>query len=82
MGSFATLDAFDERFSEARVLVRLDLNSPVEDGTVRDNRRFERHARTVAELADAGHRVICLAHQGRPGRDDFTHLDQHAGVLA
>jgi len=82
MGSFATLDAFDERFSEARVLVRLDLNSPIEDGTVRDNRRFERHARTVAELADAGHRVICLAHQGRPGRDDFTHLDQHAGVLA
>ncbi len=81
MASFATLDAFAERFSEARVLVRLDLNSPIEDGTVQDNRRFERHARTVSELADAGHRVICLAHQGRPGRDDFTHLDQHAGVL-
>ncbi|GAB7095490.1 phosphoglycerate kinase [Halolamina litorea] len=81
MVSFATLDAFSERFSEARVLVRLDLNSPIEDGTVQDNRRFERHARTVSELADAGHRVICLAHQGRPGRDDFTHLDQHAAVL-
>jgi phosphoglycerate kinase len=81
MASFATLDAFAERFSEARVLVRLDLNSPLEDETVQDNRRFERHARTVSELTDAGHRVICLAHQGRPGRDDFTHLDQHAGVL-
>lgn len=81
MASFATLDAFAERFSESRVLVRLDLNSPIEDGTVQDNRRFERHARTVSELADAGHRVVCLAHQGRPGRDDFTHLDQHAEVL-
>ena len=81
MGSFATLDRFVERFSEARVLVRLDLNSPIEGGTVQDNRRFERHAQTVAELASAGHRVICLAHQGRPGRDDFTHLDQHAAVL-
>jgi len=82
MASFATLDALSERFSEARVLVRLDLNSPIEDGTVQDNRRFERHARTVSELAEAGHRVVCLAHQGRPGRDDFTHLDQHAGILS
>ncbi|MBP1985764.1 phosphoglycerate kinase [Halolamina salifodinae] len=82
MASFATLDTFAERFSESRVLVRLDLNSPIEDGTVQDNRRFERHARTVSELADAGHRVVCLAHQGRPGRDDFAHLDQHAEVLA
>ena len=81
MGSFATLDQFAERFSEARVLVRLDLNSPIEGGAVQDNRRFERHAGTVSELADAGHRVVCLAHQGRPGRDDFTHLDQHAAVL-
>ena len=39
MASFATLDALSERFSEARVLVRLDLNSPIEDGTVQDNRR-------------------------------------------
>ncbi|MFW5949695.1 MAG: phosphoglycerate kinase, partial [Halolamina sp.] len=82
MSSFATLDAFAERFSAARVLVRLDLNSPIEDGTVQDNRRFERHARTVSELAAAGHRVVCLAHQSRPGREDFTHLEQHAGVLS
>jgi len=81
MGSFATLDAFTERFSESRVLVRLALNSPIEGGTVQDNRRFSRHARTVSELADAGHRVVCLAHQGRPGREDFTHLDQHAEIL-
>jgi phosphoglycerate kinase len=65
-----------------RVLVRLDLNSPVEDGEVQDNRRFARHAATLAELAEAGHRVAVLAHQGRPGRDTFVTLEGHADLLA
>ena len=64
------------------VLVRLDLNAPVENRRVQDTRRFERHARTVRELAAAGHRVVCLAHQGRPGGDDFLSLSQHADILA
>jgi len=79
MSTFRTIDDLP---TDARVLVRLDLNSPIEDGTPQDNRRFERHARTVRELADAGHRVVCFAHQGRPGRDDFTSLSDHAGILA
>ena len=79
MSAFRTLDDLPP---EQRVLVRLDLNSPVEDGAVRDNRRFSRHAETVAELADAGHRVALMAHQGRPGRDTFVSLEQHAGILA
>jgi phosphoglycerate kinase len=65
-----------------RLLVRLDLNSPVEDGQVADNRRFDRHAATVRRLADAGHAVALLAHQGRPGRDTFVTLEQHADILA
>ncbi|WP_152039977.1 phosphoglycerate kinase [Salinigranum salinum] len=76
---FRTLDDLDP---DQRVLVRLDLNSPVEDGVVQDNRRFERHAETVRDLADAGHRVALMAHQGRPGDDDFVSLEQHADVLA
>ncbi|MFC7069221.1 phosphoglycerate kinase [Halobaculum lipolyticum] len=79
MSSFRTLDDLP---AQQRVLVRLDLNSPVEDGVVQDNRRFSRHAETVAELADAGHRVALMAHQGRPGDDDFVSLEQHADVLA
>ncbi len=65
-----------------RLLVRLDLNSPVEDGTVRDNRRFARHAETLAELVAADHRVAVLAHQGRPGRETFVTLADHAALLA
>ncbi|WP_410765688.1 phosphoglycerate kinase [Haloferax sp. DFSO60] len=76
---FNTLDDLDP---EQRVLVRLDLNSPVEDGEVQDNRRFDRHAETVAELADGGHRVVLMAHQGRPGDDDFVSLEQHADILS
>jgi len=76
---FKTLDDIG---SGKRVLVRLDLNSPVEDGTVKDNRRFARHARTVRELVEAGHRVVVMAHQGRPGRESFVSLNQHADLLA
>ncbi|UVE51615.1 phosphoglycerate kinase [Haloferax larsenii] len=76
---FNTLDDLDP---EQRVLVRLDLNSPVEDGEVQDNRRFDRHAETVRELAEGGHRVVLMAHQGRPGGDDFVSLEQHAAILA
>ncbi|MFB6195105.1 MAG: phosphoglycerate kinase [Haloplanus sp.] len=76
---FKTLDDIG---SGKRVLVRVDLNSPVEDGIVKDNRRFARHARTVRELVDAGHRVVVMAHQGRPGRESFVSLEQHADILA
>jgi phosphoglycerate kinase len=75
-------DTIDDLPADRRVLVRLDLNSPIEDGEPQDNRRFDRHAETVRELAEAGHRVVCMAHQGRPGRDDFTSLAGHADILA
>jgi phosphoglycerate kinase len=64
-----------------RVLVRVDLNSPVSDGVIEDNRRFSRHAQTVRDLVADGHEVALLAHQGRPGRDTFLSLDQHADIL-
>jgi phosphoglycerate kinase len=76
---FETLDDLPE---DRRVLVRIDVNAPVEDGEVRDNKRFSRHAKTLAELADAGHRVAVLAHQGRPGRETFVDLEGHAEILS
>jgi phosphoglycerate kinase len=77
--SYRTLD---DLAGGQRVLARLDLNSPVSVGVVQDNRRFSRHARTVAELVEADHRVALMAHQGRPGRDTFLGLEQHAEILA
>jgi phosphoglycerate kinase len=77
--NYRTLDDLD---GGQRVLARLDLNSPVSVGVVADNRRFSRHVKTVEELLAADHRVALLAHQGRPGRDTFLPLEQHADILA
>jgi len=77
--TFQTLDDLDDG---QRVLIRFDLNSPVEDGEVQDNRRFGRHAATLRELVDRDFAVAVMAHQGRPGDDDFVSLDQHAEILA
>ncbi|WP_324663672.1 phosphoglycerate kinase [Haloarcula sediminis] len=77
--TFQTLDDLDDG---QRVLVRFDLNSPVEDGEVQDNRRFGRHAATLSELIDRDFAVAVMAHQGRPGDDDFLSLDQHAEILS
>lgn len=76
---FKTLD---ELAAGQRVLVRLDLNSPVENGVVQDNRRFSRHAETIRELLAEDHRVVVLSHQGRPGDDDFVSLEQHTEILS
>lgn len=76
---FKTIDDLPE---SQRALVRIDINSPVEDGTVQDNRRFARHAKTLRELADAGHAVAVMAHQGRPGRETFVSLEGHAEILS
>ena len=77
--SYRTLDDLADG---QRVVVRVDINSPISDGRVQDNRRFVRHARSISELLDRDHAVAILAHQGRPGRPSFTSLEQHADVLA
>ncbi|MEM5814699.1 MAG: phosphoglycerate kinase, partial [Candidatus Aenigmatarchaeota archaeon] len=63
------------------VLVRADLNSPVENGRVIPGPRLAAHAKTIKELSDRGARVVVLSHQGRKGDDDFLCLEQHARIL-
>lgn len=49
-----------------RVLVRVDLNVPMQDGKVSDTTRIERIAPTLMELSELGAKVILMAHFGRP----------------
>jgi len=66
--AFKTLDSAN--VSGKRVLVRVDLNVPMENGKITDATRIERVAPTITEIAGKGGKVILLAHFGRPkGRD-------------
>jgi phosphoglycerate kinase len=59
-----TLDDMD--LAGKRVLVRVDINVPVEDGHVTDTTRIDRIAPTVRDILAAGGRPVLLAHFGRP----------------
>ena len=49
-----------------RVLVRSDLNVPLDGSTITDDGRIRASAPTIADLADRGARVVVCAHLGRP----------------
>jgi phosphoglycerate kinase len=49
-----------------RVLVRSDLNVPLEGDLITDDGRIRASIPTIAKLADAGARVVVTAHLGRP----------------
>jgi len=81
MTAFHTLDQAD--LKGKRVLVRVDLNVPMTDGTVSDATRIEASAPTITEIADKGGRVILLSHFGRPkGRDPKDSLKGIAAAVA
>jgi phosphoglycerate kinase len=78
---FRTLDQADVK--NKRVLVRLDLNVPTENGKVTDATRIERAAPTITEIADKGGKVVLLSHFGRPkGRDPEQSLKPVAEEVA
>ncbi len=81
MPSFKTLDDVDVKGK--RVLLRVDLNVPMENGEVSDLTRIQRVAPTIAEIAHKGGKAILLAHFGRPkGRDPKESLKPVAAAVA
>ncbi|HEV3372908.1 MAG TPA: phosphoglycerate kinase [Xanthobacteraceae bacterium] len=64
MKGFRTLGQTDVKGK--RVLLRVDLNVPIQDGVVSDATRIERMAPTIIQIADRGGMVILLSHLGRP----------------
>ena len=74
-----TLD--DLEAGGAALGVRVDINSPLTEGALADDARLRAHVDTVDELCRRDGRVALLAHQGRPGGDEFTDLSSHAARL-
>ena len=80
--NFRTIDEAD--VAGKRVLVRVDLNVPMENGKVSDTTRIDRILPTITDLAEAGAKVILLAHFGRPknGPDEENSLRPLAAALS
>lgn len=83
MVKFLTMDDFT--FEGKVVLVRVDINSPIDPQTKRilDDTRIRMHGdSTIKELSKKNAKTVVLAHQGRPGSLDFIPLRQHAELLS
>ncbi len=76
---YLTLDGFELR--DKRVLLRLDINVPMDPTTkkILDEGRIVAATPTLDALAGA--KVAVLSHQSRPGKEDFTSLQPHAALL-
>jgi phosphoglycerate kinase len=78
---FRNLDDADVKGT--RVLLRVDLNVPMQDGKVADVSRIERNTPTITEIADRGGKVILISHYGRPkGRDPKESLKPVVAAVA
>ena len=64
MAQYRTLN--DHNFSNNRVLLRLDLNLPIQNGTISDATRLTKAIPTILKLASQGAKVIIISHFGRP----------------
>ena len=76
---YLKLSDFDIR--DKKILLRLDINSPMDLKTNRilDNSRILAAKPSLEALREAG--VVVIAHQSRPGKGDFTSLQPHADLL-
>ena len=75
----------DLNLREKRVFMRIDVNVPIdpEEGKILDDRRIRVHAQFIRKIVDEYNPALVLgSHQGRPGSQDFTTLEQHAELLA
>ena len=66
VSGFKTLDDLPEELTGSKVLVRVDLNVPMDGAKVTDDTRLKAMLPTVLELSDRGAVVLLLSHFGRP----------------
>ncbi|MCL5011404.1 MAG: phosphoglycerate kinase [Candidatus Marsarchaeota archaeon] len=72
----------DLPLQEKTVILRLDINSPLENGMIQSTERIESSVETIKYLKSKNCKTIIIAHQGRPGDEDFIPMEQHAHKLS
>lgn len=77
-------DIDEGEFSGKRVLLRVDINSPVdESGKIVNDNRIQKSVPTVRDLADKGAKLVIIAHQGdTTDYRSLISLEEHAGRLS
>lgn len=65
---------------DKRVLIREDLNVPIEDGVISSDARIRAALPSLRAAVGAGARVIVLSHLGRPKEGEFSAEDSLAPV--
>ncbi len=65
-----------------RVLIREDLNVPLQDGRITSTQRLDAALPTLRAARDAGARVLVLSHLGRPQEGVFAQAESLAPVAA
>ncbi len=80
MGNYKFLK--DENISGKTIVIRVDLNSNVEDGELFENARLRKYAKTLKEMSEKNAKLVVLAHQGRKGNEDCVSLKPHAEELS
>ena len=65
-----------------RVLIREDLNVPIEDGRITSTQRLDAALPTLRAARDAGAKVMVLSHLGRPKEGEFDAAASLAPVAA
>jgi len=74
-----TIDNVD--IHNKKVLLRVDLNSPLVRGKILLSDRIRQHVKTIKELLKKKAALVVISHQGRRGESDFISLRQHAKLL-
>lgn len=81
-----TIPTLDDVDVQGRVvLLRVDINSPIDrtTGKITDDNRLNMSLPTIADLADAGARVVIIAHQGDTlDYHNLVSLREHATILS
>ncbi len=74
----------DAEVGGRRVLVRVDFNVPIHNGSITDDTRIRASLPTIQHLVDRGAKIVLVSHLGRPkgGRDDAFSLGPAAARLS